>query len=52
MEMWLRLQDLKVFFEAATENMEAVVFTGKMKEYARIQGTGDRSQEAPRRGAG
>lgn len=32
MEMWLRLQDLKVFFEAAAENMEAVVFTAKMKE--------------------
>jgi hypothetical protein len=29
MEMWLRLQDLKVFFAAAAENMEAVVFTGK-----------------------
>ena len=32
MEMWLRIQDLKVFFEAATENMEAVVFTGRMRE--------------------
>jgi hypothetical protein len=32
MEMWLRLQDLKVFFEAAAENMEAVVFTGKFQE--------------------
>jgi len=32
MEMWLRFQDLKVFFEAATQNMEAVVFTGKMAE--------------------
>jgi len=31
MEMWLRLQDLKVFFEAAAENMEAVVFTGKFQ---------------------
>ncbi len=31
MEMWLRLQDLKVFFEAAAENMEAVVFTGKLQ---------------------
>jgi len=30
-EMWLRLQDLKVFFEAAAENMEAVVFTGKLQ---------------------
>jgi hypothetical protein len=28
-EMWLRLQDLKVFFAAAAENMEAVVFTAK-----------------------
>lgn len=26
MEMWLKLQDLKVFFEAAAENLEAVVF--------------------------
>jgi hypothetical protein len=32
MEMWLRLQDLKVFFEAAAENMEAVVFTAKYQE--------------------
>ena len=32
MEMWLRLQDLKVFFEAAAENMEAVVFTAKFQE--------------------
>ncbi len=32
MEMWLRVLDLKVFFEAATENMEAVVFTGKMSD--------------------
>ena len=30
MEMWLRLQDLKIFFEAAAENMEAVVFNAKM----------------------
>ena len=29
MEMWLMLQNLKVFFEAAAENMEAVVFTAK-----------------------
>jgi hypothetical protein len=29
MQMWLMLQDLKVFFEAATENLEAVVFTAK-----------------------
>jgi hypothetical protein len=32
MEMWLRLQDLKVFFEAAAENMEAVVFTARFQE--------------------
>jgi hypothetical protein len=32
MEMWLRIQDLKVFFAAAAENMEAVVFTGKFQE--------------------
>ena len=32
MEMWLRLQDLKVFFEAAAENLEAVVFTAKFQE--------------------
>jgi hypothetical protein len=31
MEMWLRLQDLKIFFEAASENMEAVVFTAKFQ---------------------
>ena len=29
MEVWLQLQNLKVFFEAASENMEAVVFTAK-----------------------
>lgn len=29
MELWLQLQNLKVFFEAASENMEAVVFTAK-----------------------
>jgi hypothetical protein len=28
-EVWLVLQNLKVFFEAAAENMEAVVFTAK-----------------------
>jgi hypothetical protein len=28
-EVWLALQNLKVFFEAATENLEAVVFTAK-----------------------
>jgi hypothetical protein len=32
MEMWLRLQDLKVFFEAASENLEAVVFVAKLTE--------------------
>jgi hypothetical protein len=31
MEMWLMLQNLKVFFEAAAENMEAVVFTAKFE---------------------
>ena len=31
MEMWLMLQNLKVFFEAAAENMEAVVFTAKLE---------------------
>ena len=31
MEMWLRVQDLKVFFDAAAENMEAVVFTAKLQ---------------------
>jgi uncharacterized protein DUF1877 len=31
MEMWLRLQDLRVFFEAAADNLEAVVFTGKFQ---------------------
>ena len=30
MQMWLKLLDLKVFFEAAAENMEAVVFTAKL----------------------
>ena len=28
-EVWLALQNLKVFFEAASENKEAVVFTAK-----------------------
>jgi len=32
MQMWLMLQDLRVFFEAATENLEAVVFTAKLQE--------------------
>jgi uncharacterized protein DUF1877 len=31
MQMWLMLQDLKVFFAAAAENMEAVVFTAKFE---------------------
>jgi hypothetical protein len=31
MEMWLMLQNLKVFFEAAAENLEAVVFTAKQQ---------------------
>jgi hypothetical protein len=31
MELWLRLQDLKIFFEAAAENMEAVVFTAQLQ---------------------
>jgi hypothetical protein len=30
MELWLRLQDLKIFFAAAAENMEAVVFTAQL----------------------
>jgi hypothetical protein len=30
MEMWRRLQDLKIFFEAAAENIEAVVFTAQL----------------------
>ena len=29
MEMWLKLQDLRVFFEAAADNLEAVVFTAR-----------------------
>ncbi len=29
MAVWLKMQDLKVFFEAAAENLEAVVFTAK-----------------------
>ena len=28
-QVWIVLQDLEVFFQAAAENMEAVVFTGK-----------------------
>ena len=31
MELWLRLQDLKIFFAAAAENMEAVVFTAQLQ---------------------
>lgn len=30
--IWLCLQNMKVFFEAAAENMEAVVFTAKYQE--------------------
>ena len=30
MELWLRLQDLKVFFAVAAENMEAAVFTAQL----------------------
>jgi hypothetical protein len=32
MEVWLMLQDLKVFFEAAADNMEAVVFLAKYEQ--------------------
>jgi hypothetical protein len=32
MEMWLMLQNLRVFFEAGAENMEAVVFTARFQE--------------------
>jgi len=31
MELWLRLLDLKVFFDAAAENLEAVVFLAKFE---------------------
>jgi hypothetical protein len=31
MEMWLKLRDLNVFFSAAAENMEAVVFTARFQ---------------------
>jgi len=31
MQMWLKLQDLKVFFRAAAENGEAVVFTARLQ---------------------
>lgn len=30
MELWLRLQDLKIFFAAAAENKEAVVFVAQL----------------------
>jgi hypothetical protein len=30
MEMWLMLQNIRVFFEAAADNLEAVVFTAKL----------------------
>ncbi len=30
MEMWLRIQDLKIFFDAASENIEAVIFTAQL----------------------
>lgn len=32
MELWLMMKDLQVFFEAAADNLEAVVFTAKWKE--------------------
>lgn len=32
MEMWLMLQNLKIFFAAAADNLEAVVFTAKYQE--------------------
>jgi hypothetical protein len=32
MELWLMVKDLQVFFEAAADNLEAVVFTAKWKE--------------------
>ena len=32
MQMWRLLQDLQVFFDAAAENLEAVVFTAKLRE--------------------
>ena len=31
MEMWRMIQDLRVFFDAAAENLEAVVFTAKLQ---------------------
>ena len=32
MELWLMLGNLQIFFEAAADNLEAVVFTAKWKE--------------------
>ena len=32
MEMWLMIKDLQVFFEAAADNMEAVVFLAKYEQ--------------------
>jgi hypothetical protein len=32
MQMWRLIQDLEVFFDAAAENLEAVVFTAKLEE--------------------
>jgi len=32
MEMWRMIQDLRIFFDAAAENLEAVVFTAKLQE--------------------
>jgi hypothetical protein len=32
MELWLKLKDLQAFFEAAADNLEAVVFIAKWKE--------------------
>jgi hypothetical protein len=32
MQVWRMVQDLQVFFDAAAENLEAVVFTAKLKE--------------------
>ena len=31
MEMWRMIQDLRIFFDAAAENLEAVVFTAKLQ---------------------
>ena len=30
-QLWIVLQDLQVFFEAAADNLEAVVFTAKLQ---------------------